>query len=66
MIERRYLAGLKNFLHLYIPHCELWMLVDNSLENFELNEIASGELNEIKSVANYIIWNPILESYRDF
>ena len=66
VIERRYHAGLKNFLHLYIPHCDLWMLVDNSLENFELNEIASGELNEIKSVANYIVWNQILESYGDF
>ena len=66
VIERRYHAGLKNFLHLYIPHCDLWMLVDNSLENFELNEIASGELNEIKSVANYIVWNQILERYGDF
>ena len=66
VIERRYHAGLKNFLHLYMPVCDLWMLIDNSSENFELTEIASGELNEIKSVTNYIVWNQILESYGDF
>ncbi len=66
VIERRYYAGLKNFLHLYMTHCDLWMLVDNSLENFELNEIASGELNDIKSVNNSIVWNQILENYGDF
>ena len=66
VIERRYYAGLRNFLHLYMPHCDLWMLVDNSLENFELNEIASGELNDIKSVTNKFVWNQILERYGDF
>ena len=66
VIERRYHAGLKNFLHLYMPVCDLWMLIDNSSENFELTEITSGELNEIKSVTNYIVWNQILESYGDF
>ena len=49
-----------------MPVCDLWMLIDNSSENFELTEITSGELNEIKSVTNYIVWNQILESYGDF
>lgn len=66
VIERRYHAGLKNFIHLYMPVCDLWLLVDNSSENFELTEIASGELSEVNSVINDIIWHKILENHGNF
>ena len=42
VIERRYHAGLKNFLHLYMPVSDDWLVFDNSLD---LNIIAQGNSN---------------------
>jgi predicted ABC-type ATPase len=59
VVERRYKAGLKNFFQLYMPVCDFWLLVDNSSENFELNEIASGESENTKLVLDNNLWNQI-------
>jgi predicted ABC-type ATPase len=59
VVERRYKAGLKNFFQLYMPVCDFWLLVDNSSENFELNEIASGESKNTKLVLDNNLWNQI-------
>jgi predicted ABC-type ATPase len=59
VVERRYKAGLKNFFQLYTPICDFWLLVDNSSENFELNEIASGESENTKLVLDNNLWNQI-------
>ena len=66
VIERRYHAGLKNFIHLYMSNCDLWLFVDNSAKNFQLNEIASGEFDEVNSIINNDIWIKILEDYDKF
>jgi len=29
VVTRRYYRGLHNLVHLYIPHCDKWMIVDN-------------------------------------
>ncbi|MGK6352425.1 zeta toxin family protein [Parapedobacter sp. DT-150] len=29
VVTRRYFRGLYNLVHLYIPHCDKWMIVDN-------------------------------------
>ena len=66
VIERRYEAGLKNFFQLYMPICDLWMVVDNSAENSVLSEIASGEFKNIEYISNSNIWNKILENHGKF
>ena len=63
VIMRRYESGLKNFFQLYAPLSDFWILVDNSSENYELYEIASGEFGQIKSILNHDLWNTIKENY---
>jgi predicted ABC-type ATPase len=63
VVERRYKAGLNNFFQLYMPVCDFWLLVDNSSENFELNEIASGESKNTKLVLDNNLWNQINHNY---
>ena len=63
VIMRRYESGLKNFFQLYAPLSDFWILVDNSSENYELYEIASGEFGQIKSILNQDLWNTIKENY---
>jgi predicted ABC-type ATPase len=59
VVERRYKAGLQNFFQLYMLVCDFWLLVDNSSENFELSEIASGEAKNTKLVLDNNLWNQI-------
>ena len=63
VIERRYVAGLKNFFQLYMPICNLWMVVDNSAENFDLIQIAYGSFLNIENVSNHVFWNKLIDDY---
>jgi predicted ABC-type ATPase len=63
VIERRYAAGLKNFFQLYMPICNLWMVVDNSAENFDLTQIAYGSFLNVENVSNQVFWNKLIDDY---
>ena len=58
MIERRYHAGLKNFLQLYMPVSDDWLVFDNSLN---LNIIAQGNSNISIEIYDKLIWTKINE-----
>lgn len=57
VIERRYKRGISNLFSLFMPLCDMWVVVDNSFK--ELNEIASGELKVVNEVKNGDIWDTI-------
>ncbi len=41
VIHRRYYRGISNLMKLFIPVCDLWLVIDNSNREFEI--IAEGE-----------------------
>jgi len=43
-IRRRYYAGIKNLSKIYIPICDNWMVIDNSIQPSEI--IAQGAKNQ--------------------
>ena len=53
VIERRYERSLKNLLTLYLPICDNWLIVDNSLS--ELRLAAEGNDSNY-FVVNEAIW----------
>lgn len=53
VIERRYGRSLKNLVNLYLPICDTWIIVDNSLS--ELRLVAEGHGLDY-SVVNHTIW----------
>ena len=56
-VERRYKRGLNNLFSLFIPICDLWLLVDNSLN--DLSIIAQGEANIGINIRNTDLWHQI-------
>lgn len=42
-IERRFQRGITNLQHFYLPVCDVWMVVNNSLKRAEL--VSMGEFN---------------------
>ena len=59
IIERRYFRGIKNFFVLYMSICDLWMIVDNSMDHTSL--IAEGEKDFEKTIHNAELWNQMLK-----
>jgi len=59
IIERRYYAGLKNLIKLYIPVCDNWMIINNLGSDPAL--IANGTIKGEKTVINSDIWDIILK-----
>ena len=57
VIERRYYRGLYNLIHLYIPICDTWMVVNNEAVTPE--PIAEGGLNIENIIINKYIWEVI-------
>jgi predicted ABC-type ATPase len=57
-IERRYWAGIRNLLKLYIPICDNWMVINNLGGDPEL--IAEGSVKAGKTVENSDLWSIIL------
>jgi len=59
VVFRRYERGLSNFFNLYLPICDYWMLVNNSMKPPET--IAKGN-KENTNVINNFIWNHLKHS----
>lgn len=57
-IRRRYKNGLQNFVCLFMPLCDEWIVADNSYERPET--IAQGKLTETDTIAQPIKWKEIL------
>ncbi len=62
VVIRRYHAGLRNVLRLYMPIVDAWMVFDNSRrEGYEL--IATGRKGAEIIMANEATWKSIQEKY---
>jgi len=59
-VRRRYDAGIYNLFQLYMPICDYWMVMDNSLSPMEI--IAKGFKDGRKEIYNTLIYNK-LEHY---
>ena len=57
VIRRRYDAGRYNLFTLYTPVADFWMVIDNSVNPFEL--IAEGKKNEAVTIYNEGTYNQI-------
>ncbi len=58
IIERRYKRGISNLFNLFMPLCDYWVVVDNSLN--VLNTIAEGEQQLVNEINNADIWGVII------
>lgn len=58
VIERRYFAGIRNLVNLYLVVCDNWMVINNLGSHPEL--IARGSIAGEKVVNNSDIWEVIL------
>ena len=56
-IKRRYKMGVTNLIKLYIPVCDYWMVINNSVSPFQL--IAEGLQNKEIEIKEEPIWNQI-------
>jgi len=61
VIERRYLAGIRNLFNIYIPISEIVFIFDNSEGTHEL--IAEKKDNFNFSIINYVKYNKLLQYY---
>ena len=58
VVRRRYHLGLKYLFSTYIPECERWWLVDNSVSPFSTVAEGIGSVKFIKDNEKYaLIWN---------
>lgn len=48
VVRRRYRSGIKNLFNLYIPVCDFWIIVDNSISPFKI--VANGKHSEISMI----------------
>jgi predicted ABC-type ATPase len=60
VVTRRYWRGLANFVHLYRPLADAWILCDNSDEALVL--VALGEHENVQSVVNEELYDEIERS----
>ena len=58
VIKRRYHKGLKNFVNLFMPICDNWIIADNSHSKPE--QIASGKGKNTKTINDESKWTQIL------
>lgn len=58
VIRRRYRKGLKNFVDLFMPLCDIWIMADNSFESPV--PIAEGKLNAITAIQQPETWKQII------
>lgn len=57
VVERRYYRGISNLFKLFIPICDVWLLVDNSMK--DMNIVARGEKGIEWEIKNSDIWGII-------
>lgn len=63
VIRRRYERGRRNFVELYLPLCNEWMVLDNSELDYQL--VAEGRRDQTPSIYNQEIWNQISRGRND-
>lgn len=63
-IERRYYRGIFNLLHLYLPVCNNWIIVNNM--DILPDMIAQGGINIDTLVGNADIWNVIRQQIKPY
>lgn len=51
-------AGLRNFIHLYMPVCDEWLVFDNSLNHPIV--FAEGQNDSFKTIYNDSIWEKFI------
>jgi predicted ABC-type ATPase len=59
-IRHRYAASIRNLLHLFIPRCTRWIVMDNSEADAAPALVAEGGLGLTTSVFQQTTWNTIL------
>lgn len=57
VIQRRYYSGLMNLFNLYIPVCEVWMIIDNS--EFPSSMVAKGKYDQLVEIENSVTFEKI-------
>jgi predicted ABC-type ATPase len=58
VIERRYFAGIRNLVNLYLSACDNWMVINNLGSHPEL--VARGSIGSENVIINSDIWEIIL------
>jgi predicted ABC-type ATPase len=58
VVRRRYQKGLWNFVNLFMPLCDTWLLADNSEP--AVRSIAEGRKNGVDLINDPVLWNQIL------
>ncbi len=59
IIKRRYVRGIHNLVHLYIPIVDYWIVTNNT--NDEMEKIASGEKCIAHNILLNYLWNQIIK-----
>jgi predicted ABC-type ATPase len=59
VIRRRYKKGLENFVNLFMPLCDKWIMADNS-HSLPQN-IAQGTKDKVEVVNKHELWKQILQ-----
>ena len=57
LVRRRYARGLRNFMHLYRPVADAWVLCDNS--GSALRIVARGEAGGFREIVDQELWDEI-------
>jgi predicted ABC-type ATPase len=58
-IKKRYKSGIANLIKMYIPVCDYWMVLNNSVTPFQL--ISEGLQNNKIEVKEKVIWDKIIK-----
>lgn len=59
VINRRYKKGLQNFVNLFMPLCDEWIVANNSSSNARV--VAAGVKTTIETINDQETWNKIVE-----
>jgi predicted ABC-type ATPase len=60
-IIRRYKRGIVNLFSLYMPICNYWLLIDNSINELEM--VVEGEFEKAIDIKNSDIWETIKKQH---
>ena len=61
IVHRRYERALSNLFTLYLPICDLFLMINNSGD--EPVEIAKGSLSMQNTIMDQALWNSLLNRY---
>jgi len=61
VIRRRYIKGVENFIELYMPICDAWILIDNSRKND--SRIIARNTQESTEIVDKILYNQIVNMH---